>query len=452
MAAFSLNRRQTLALLSSTALVSLIPALPAAAQEGVVRLIVLSDLHSAYERSAQLFAAVESEIEAATTPVAILINGDVIELGNVVTVRSQAAIDWALLERFAALAPTVLNIGNHEPDIDNDLAHVITKATERGIDVVSNIIDKRTGKPYAPASLTLNLDDLPVGIVGIATAAINTYPAPTRELIDIPDPAQWARENLPGLLDTQDIKVVLSHAGITPDREILPIVPDGTLIVGGHDHVVLDHQQGATCYVHTGSWSSLFTVVEINAAGVLSVARREVDLNAPGDDDLARLIDGVLGEHLTDEERASIGISENALSLADSARFTAAAMASAAGGDIGFIGHTTFGTGFPKGDVSLYGFNSIVRFNGTLKSAEVSREVLEEILARANQDGDIPLERRTGDFLYAAPADLPQKESYRIVTNDWSALNQANYFGRDDLAFEDVPGLEVKPLVIEALH
>src|SRR5690606_27729229 len=103
-----------------------------------------SDLHSAYERSARLLAAIAAEIAASDAPAAILINGDVFELGNVVATRSAGAIDWTLLTRLAALAPTVLNIGNHEPDIENDLALVIAQANEIGIAVVSNIIDART--------------------------------------------------------------------------------------------------------------------------------------------------------------------------------------------------------------------------------------------------------------------------------------------------------------------
>ena len=449
MSSLSLNRRHVLMLMSSTALLSL--AAPVMAQSAAaVRFIVLSDLHSAYEVSAQLLAAVAAEVEASEAPVAILINGDVFELGNVVATRSAGALDWALLEGFAALAPTILNIGNHEPDIDNDIHDVVAKAEERGISVVSNIIDSRTGEPYAPAALALDLDGTPVSIVGIATPAINTYPAATREMMEIPDPVQWAEDHLAESLDADSLKIVLSHAGITADRAILPALPDGTLLVGGHDHVVLDHSEGATRYVHTGSWSSLFTVVDMELSGPVAVERRQIDPTGPADEALAAMIAEAMEEHLTEEERAVVAQSPEALSLADSARFVAATMAQAAGADIGFIGHTTFGTGFPQGDVTRYAFDSIVRFDGSLRTAEVSREQLEEILARANQDGDIPLDQRTGDFLYAAPTDLPEQDSYTIAANDWSATNQANYFGRDDLEFSDVPDIRIKALVLDA--
>src|SRR5690606_9467793 len=114
------------------------------------------------------------------------------------------------------------------------------------------------------AATTLDLDGFPVRVVGIATDAITTYPAPTRELIDIPEPAAWAQANLAAELGDGAFPVVLSHAGIIPDRVILPLLAEGSLLIGGHDHLVLEHAEGATRYIHTGSWSSLFTLAEIS--------------------------------------------------------------------------------------------------------------------------------------------------------------------------------------------
>ena len=62
----------------------------------------------------------------------------------------------------------------------------------------------------------------------------------------------------------------------------------------------------------------------------------------------------------------------------------------------------------------------------------------------------MPLSARNGDFLYAAgaaPADGP----VRIVTTDWCATNQAEYFGAGDLVFTEAPGLTVKTAAAAAL-
>lgn len=421
------------------------------AQEAAGRIIVLSDLHSAYERTAELLATLESEVASNPVPHIVLINGDVFELGNVVAVRSAGIIDWAFLEAVAALAPTVLNIGNHEPDLDPDLANVIAQAEEIGITVVSNITDTRTGELYASATTDLTLGDLPVRVVGIATDKLNTYPKDSREALTIPEPAAWATENLAGLLDGDVLPIVLSHAGVVADRAILPLLADGTLIVGGHDHLTFTHDEGKTRYVHTGSWSSTYTVVSVAADKSMSVEQSRVRDDVTPNEALAALIAETLAEHLTEEELAAIGTSPAAMTLAQTGRFVAASMAAAGEGDIGFIGHTTLGNGLPQGDVSKYAFDSVVRFDGKLMVAEVDAKTLAEILAVVNQDEAQTLEQRTGDFLYAAPTGLPTKDVYRLVTNDWSATNQKSYFGREDLVFTPGPDVGLKALVVAAL-
>lgn len=452
MSLVSFSRRHLLLLLGSTAVLPLLQK-PARAQSGpAARLIILSDLHSAYERSAQLLAAVAAELAANPAPAAILINGDVFELGNVVAARSEGAVDWRLLEKLSRLAPTVLNIGNHEPDLINDLAQLIARARRAGLTVVSNITDTRTGAPYTQAGFQLDLGPVPIALVGIATPALTTYPKASRAQLGIPDPVEWATANLETSLASGSLHVVLSHAGVVADRGILPLLSDGSLLVGGHDHLVLEHAEGNTRYVHTGSWSSLFTVVDIGADRALSLRQVQVDRNGAADAELTALIGATFAEHLSEEELAVVGISEQAQTLGESARFVAAALAAAGGGDVGFIGHTTFGTGLPAGEVTKYAFDSVVRFDGKLMRAEVDRPTLEQLIARSNQDGDIPLSARTGDFLYAAPTGLSDKATYVIVCNDWSATNQKSYFGREDLAFTEIPDLKVKATVIKALN
>jgi hypothetical protein len=144
MTIFSSKRRDVLKLMAGTALLPLMVAgKPAMAQDVALRAIVISDLHSAYERIGQLLAAVETRIAADKAPHIILLNGDLFEIGNAVAARSAGEIEWTFLAALAKLAPTVINIGNHEPDIDNDLSNFVTRAQALGITVLSNIIDKR---------------------------------------------------------------------------------------------------------------------------------------------------------------------------------------------------------------------------------------------------------------------------------------------------------------------
>ena len=453
MTIFSSKRRDVLKLMAGTALLPLmVAARPAMAQDVALRAIVISDLHSAYERIGQLLAAIETHMAADKTPHVILLNGDLFEIGNAVAARSAGEIEWTFLAAIAKLAPTVINIGNHEPDIDNDLANFVSRAKALGITVLSNIIDKRSGTAYAPASAEVSVGGQQIVVAGLATNAINTYPKATREMLDIPQPVEWAKANLPGIVKQGAINIVLSHAGVVADRDILPLLPDGTLIIGGHDHLNFVHEQGATRYVHTGSWCTSMTVATITAPGkAAAIETVAIDRGAPASPALKSLIEQTLEKHLTAEERAVVGKSAKAMTVDEAGRHVAQLIAAKTGADVGFIGHTSFGAGLPEGDIRRYDFNASLRFDGKLMVTEVDGAVLQHILKRCNQDGDIALADRTGDYLYAMPEKPETKERYRLVCNDWSATNQKSYFGRSDLVFAEVPEVKLKQTVLGGL-
>jgi 2',3'-cyclic-nucleotide 2'-phosphodiesterase (5'-nucleotidase family) len=450
---FSSKRRDVLKLMAGTAMLPLLlTATPVMAQDVALRAIIISDLHSAYERIGQLLAAIESRIATDKAPHIILLNGDLFEIGNAVAARSAGEIEWTFLTALARLAPTVINIGNHEPDIDNDLANFVTRAQALGITVLSNIIDKRSGKPYAPDRAEVKVGGRKVILAGLATNAINTYPKATREMLDIPQPVEWAKVNLPEIVKADAINIVLSHAGVVADRDILPLLPDGTLLMGGHDHLNFVHEQGATRYVHTGSWCTSMTVATIAGPGkAAAIETVTIDRDAPASPALKTLIEQTLEKHLTAEEREVVGKSVKAMSVDEAGRHVAQLIAAKTGADVGFVAHTSFGAGLPEGDIRRYDFNASLRFDGKLMVTEVDGEALAQILKRCNQDGDIPLAARTGDYLYAMPEKPERKERYKLVCNDWSATNQKSYFGRGDLTFTEVADVKLKQTVLGGL-
>ncbi|MET0338576.1 MAG: metallophosphoesterase, partial [Caulobacter sp.] len=414
------------------------------------RVLAVSDLHSAYERTGQLLAALEAEVARHKIAHVIAIDGDIFEHGNVVALRSGGAVDWAFLGELPKIAPTVVNLGNHDNDITLDLAEVVARLRGLGITVVSNIIDARTNAPYAPASADISFGRRTLRVVGIATNSLNTYPAASRAALNIPAPGAWARAHLADALAGADLAMVMSHAGVTADREILPLLPKGAVMIGGHNHLLFNHSLPNNVYVHTGSWSNAYTAVTIRPGGG-DAASRSVALDAAPSPRIAALIAQTLATTLTDHEKAILGRSPKALTLGQTGRAVANAMARAVGADVGFIGHTTLGTGLPAGPVSRYAFDAVVRFEGKLMVAEVSRERLAGFMRRANQDRPIPFDQRSGDFLYAAQAASGSGDKVRIVTTDWCATNQAEYFGASDLAFSETPELRLKPTVAKAL-
>ena len=111
------------------------------------RVLAMSDLHSAYERSAQLLAALRAEVRSHPVPHLIAIDGDIFEHGNVVSVRSEGAIDWAFLAALPAIAPTVVNLGNHDNDLTPDLHEVVARM--RGLGSPSSATSS-TREPVSP--------------------------------------------------------------------------------------------------------------------------------------------------------------------------------------------------------------------------------------------------------------------------------------------------------------
>src|SRR5690606_33521805 len=417
----------------------------------LARVLAMSDLHSAYERSAQVLAALRAEVRSQPVPHLIALDGDIFEHGNVVSVRSQGAIDWAFLAALPSIAPTVVNLGNHDNDLTPDLHDVVARMRELGISVISNIIDARTGQPYAPAATEIALDERRLRIIGFGTNSLNTYPKDSRDWLSIPDPTDWARSHLPPLLHGADLTLVMSHAGVAGDRGLLSALPAGALMIGGHNHLLFQEPLGRGLYAHTGSWNNAYTAADYLSDGSVRAQSRSITLDGPADAALAALIRTTLAQHLTVQERAVLGISPAALSLGDTGRAVAAAFARFAGAQAGFIGHTTLGTGLPDGPVSRYAFDAVVRFDGKLMAAEVPAARLSELTALANQDRVMPFARRTGDFVYGAVQGDEKRDTIRIVTTDWCALNQQEYFGVADLDFTEVPGPGVKAVAAQGL-
>lgn len=432
----------------------LVARAPAAAPESPEAvLVVAADLHSAYDRSAQFVARVDRlKAENPGVPFAILINGDAFELGNVVARRTAGAIDFALFAALAQRAPTVINLGNHEPEFF-DVGETVRRLLATGAKVVGgNLRDPRTQKPYAPASLRLPLGRHEAVVVGFATDRLSTYRLAIRPQLDLADPVIWAEQNLPRLLAEAALPIVLSHAGLRVDRSVLPHVPDGTLFAGAHDHLRFIHRAGRTVYFHSGSWMDFISIARLrrtaNGLG-WDVASTPLGPDDPADPTLAALIRETLAAYLTLEETAIVGHSPRALSPDEAARFAVEAARVAAGAEVALIGATTFGAGLPAGAVSRFAFDAWVRFDGTLFTADIDGRTLQRILARANQGPDTTWAERGGENLIAvAPAMIEEGRRYRFVTTDWVARNAKTYLGDDAPALTEQPGLRLKASVM----
>jgi 2',3'-cyclic-nucleotide 2'-phosphodiesterase (5'-nucleotidase family) len=422
------------------------------------RLIILSDLHSAYESAAATLGAVAAEVRAAAgRPIAIAINGDIFERGNVVALRSDGVLDWRFLEALRSLAPVVVNLGNHETALLDDLAEVVRRLRAIGITVVSNIGDARTGLGFAEPVVDLAAGGRILRIAALGTDELMTYRQPVRPTLVLPEPAAYGRERIAGLLAGADIPVVLSHAGVSADRAFLDRLPPGTLIVGGHEHLTFLHGQAdGTRYVHVGSWNRGFAVADISSHGgrrLIDVTRRAIAPDTTLDKGHAAAVREMVQKHLTEQDRVQVGRLAAPLGLGDAARVLAGAMARATQSHIGIMSHTTLGTGLPAGSITAYDLAAFIRFDGPLFLAELDGATVASLYGVANQDGELPLAARRGDFIYMNVEPVSQAFRYRVVTNGWTRLpaNQRRYFDREGLTFTEIPEKRLRAIMAEAL-
>ncbi len=419
--------------------------------------VIMGDQHSAYDRTAQFVAHIDRlQNENPGTPLAILLNGDSLEYGNVVARRTSGAVDFALFAALAARAPTVINLGNHEPEF-YDVAETVTRLRAAGLIVISgNLRSQSTGQPFAPAFVRLKLGLHELTIVGVATDRLATYRVAIRPQLDIADPAVWARENFPALLRSAALPVVLSHSGLKPDRAMLPLVPDGTLFAGAHDHLRFVHRDGRTTYVHSGSWMDFMSVARLQRKPTgleWEIEQTPIQATDPVDPKLAALVAATLQEQLTPAETTIIGRTPRALAPGEAALFAVEAARRAAGADAALIGGTTFGAGLPAGEVTRFAFDACVRFDGTLFTAELTGDQLQQLLVRGNQNPDTPFAARSGENLViVAPPTIDPARRYRLVTTDWVAKNARTYLGDSAPALNEHPELRLKAAVLAAMQ
>jgi 2',3'-cyclic-nucleotide 2'-phosphodiesterase (5'-nucleotidase family) len=429
--------------------------LQAAAPEALV--ILAGDQHSAYERTAQVVATVDRLKTAYPgLPLAILLNGDTLEYGNIVARRSAGAVDFAMFAALARRAPTILNVGNHEPEF-HDLTETVARLSATGVTVVCNITNRATGQPFAPASAKLRLGRDEFSVVGVTTDNLATYRVAVRPALDLADPVVWAQRNFPTLLAGDAPAILLSHAGIKADRGLMPLVPAGTLLAGAHDHQRFVHPFDRGVYVHSGSWNEYLTLAWLHrdAAGRPRwvVEQIPVPADGPADAELAALIRETRGKHLTPEDTAVVARTAAALAPTAAARLVVGLLREAASVDAAFVGNTTFGAGLPAGDVTREEFDACVRFDGTIFTAEVDGARLTQLLAAANLGPDTPFELRRGEFSHAAgPAGIDQAKTYRLATTDWGARNTARYFGDPAITWREQTGLRLKAAALAKLN
>ncbi|MBN2325313.1 MAG: bifunctional metallophosphatase/5'-nucleotidase [Spirochaetes bacterium] len=428
-------------------------------REHIPELVIvnMADTHSAYDTYPLILSAVEGITqELDYGDLVFLINGDLFEFGNAAARKSQGLADWEFLSRLKRYGTVIVNIGNHEFDFVSP-ENFIETARSYGVTVIGTVRTVPDGALLAPEYTDLETDGKTVRVIGIATNQINTYPKEYRETITVPDPVAWTDEHYNAVLGSADYSILLSHAGLTADVGLLPLLPDNTLFaVGGHDHLTLRQEIYGIPYMHNGFCGEKLNVAEVHLEGayprVVFHDIKTADISK-GDAGMEEAIGLIRAQYLDAEDTAPVGVVPEDMTVLEAAYWAVETVRDAIGADVAFLNHTSFGSGLQAGMLPKYGFDKFMRFDNKVMRATVSADTLRTILALSNQHLMKSLDDRTGDFLYASDIDVEYGREYEIVTSSWVALdfNQMRYLGAE-IPFEEIPGVTTKQILASALQ
>ncbi len=410
-----------------------------------IALLCMSDLHAAHANFASIVSAAEALKNQGEDNLLMVINGDIFEAANGVSLRSEGEIEWAFLERLQSLGQVVVNIGNHEGALVEDLRAVVDRMRSLGIVVVSNIVEKGNSEPLAKSNEVLEMAGVSLSLIGMATDDVNTYRAVHRERWAFPNPIEYIETSLAPLLLPDGLNIVLNHGGIVSDRYLFERASMGTLIVGGHDHLLYVKDKPGVLGIHTGWWAAKISKVRISFQedGTPSFEHNFLVLaDIDSDPAFAQKVASVEEEYLTNEEQEVVGVLPNSFDLIGSMVHIAEILKAASQADAFCINNTTLGASLTKGPIRLMDLNAIIRFDGGLFTTQVTGLELQQIQTLANQYALEDWDQKTGEYAIGIfPEEIDPNAQYTLAVNGWVSLgfNQLRFLGLENLDFQPAP-------------
>lgn len=158
----------------------------------------------------------------------------------------------------------IATLGNHEFDFGPEVLRERMKES-RFAYTIANVSEKRTGKPFGGASryIIRELDGVRVAIFGLLLTETASMSAPGPE-VRFEDPVVVARQlSLKLRREGADIIIALTHLPMRDDKRIAAEA-DVDLIVGGHEHELLESVARRTLITKMGSDARNLGRIDLN--------------------------------------------------------------------------------------------------------------------------------------------------------------------------------------------
>ncbi|KAA0253018.1 MAG: bifunctional metallophosphatase/5'-nucleotidase [Acidobacteria bacterium] len=301
------------------ALLVLLPALPAVAADGIVTLLHVSDTHSHLDATGPRDAALRGTVGGiakvttvvgmarAEDPEALLLHAGDLFQGDLFF---NVAFGVPELGWMKAMGFDAMTVGNHEFDLGpENLAGILATAFADG------------GIPL----LSANASGLEaVGLAGfVAPSVLKTRGGVAVGIFGLTVPDEPLSQNAPVVLDPDvagaaarevaalrasgaELVVLLSHLGFARDVEVASSVEGVDVVVGGHDHLVLEEPLEVTGPGGRKAWvlqagphyARVGRLRVAVAGGQVSLASYELlplDETVPPEPGVAQLVEGLRG-------------------------------------------------------------------------------------------------------------------------------------------------------------
>lgn len=176
----------------------------------------------------------------------------------------------ALIRAFNHLRYDALTFGNHEPDFGVAALRKRMEEAEFPF-VAANLQSKAGDVPFCPPYVIKKVGGVSVGILGLTydKTPWTTAPKNVDELVFL-EPVAAIERYLPKMRnDGADVAVVLSHLGLSGDKQLAKSVQGIDVIVGGHSHNRMERaeQVGGTLIVQAGAHGSDLGRLDLTVQG-----------------------------------------------------------------------------------------------------------------------------------------------------------------------------------------
>ena len=215
-------------------------------------------------------ATLREKIVAESPNTLFLLAGDTISP----SVASTVFKGEQMIAAWNALGLDYAVLGNHEFDFGPDTLLARIKES-KFVWLGSNVIDRRTNKPFGgtPPYVIRKFDGVKIGLFGLLTPDTATGSKPG-DNVRFVNPVLAAR-NIVRRLRQEGAQVIIAitHLAMSEDKELARRVPQIDVIVGGHEHELLQSHAGRAPIFKWGSDARTLGRIDLN----ISTATRKVE-------------------------------------------------------------------------------------------------------------------------------------------------------------------------------